>query len=179
MLAEFAIIWAILSVLCTCTTPRFVLSFSFSQGKIDLSFCPSIDNEALSLLGSSTRTHTLLLEGCSRITDVTPLRAMHTLNLSGCENLLDVSSLGAVFHLTLRNSNVSDVSALGAVSVLDLSSCHRLRDVSALGAVHTLNLSWCRSITNVDMLGSVRHLNLAHCTNISVFSPLSCCKSIR
>ena len=84
--------------------------------------------------------HTLNLQICKQLTDVSALGNVHTLNLSYCENITDVSALGNVHTLNLHNcKKITDVSALGNVDALNLWNCNKITDVSALGNVHTLH----------------------------------------
>ena len=107
--------------------------------------------------------HTLDLNYCQNISDVSALGNVHTLYLVCCQNISDVSALGRVHTLNLSDCpNISDVSALGRVHTLDLSYCPNVRDVSALGHVHTLNLRNCQNITDVSALDKVSELVLPH-----------------
>ena len=65
---------------------------------IDMSGNKNVSNKNLIMLGN---IHTLNLERCENITDVSALGNVHILNLSRCYNITDVSALGNVHTLDL------------------------------------------------------------------------------
>ena len=119
----------------------------------------------------------LILNHCTKITDVSILGNCHTLDLSRCENITDVSALGNVHTLNLSEcENITDVSALRNVHTLDLRYCENITDVGTLGNIHTLFLSFKDiniSTLNINTL-NINTLNLHgsfyQITDISVFT---------
>jgi hypothetical protein len=132
---------------------------------------PNLSNEDLMMFKD---IHSLRLETCPQITDVSMLGGLHELHIVNCQGVIDVSSLGNIHTLYLLQSYyITDVSALGNVRCLRLSGCFQIRDVSALGNVEDLDLSWCYKIYNVSALGRVKRLNLQGCSLLRDISALT------
>jgi hypothetical protein len=125
----------------------------------------NLSNTNINDVSIFSKVHTLSLNNCKNVSDVSALGGVHSLNLSNtnisdvsifskvhtlslnnCKNVSDVSALGGVHTLNLRNTNVSDVSALAGVHILDLRCCWKVRDVSALNGVYKLNLCGCNNV---------------------------------
>jgi hypothetical protein len=151
---------------------------------------------------SSTANHyqlcnlkSLLLRGCSAITDVSCFQNIPHLTLICCNGITDVSSLGKVQTLSLIGcKNVHDVSALGRVHTLDLTSCRRVTDLSALEClifygfkgtdlsglknIVILDIFYASCVADITMLRSLQVLKIDGCRGITSLSGLSKLKEL-
>ena len=111
--------------------------------------------------------HCLNLSGCSWLQnrDIAALAGVHTLSLNYCQDISNVTPLGQVHSLDLRGCvQIEDVSALSLVTNLDISWCWQVSDVSNLGALRTLNLRGCAKVTDISALSNVKHLDVKGCS---------------
>lgn len=103
-------------------------------------------------VGALAAVHTLVLDGCSGLEDMTGHTFRnHALSLSGCPKLSDCSTLGRVHTLTLSSTRVAEVSALADVKVLHMRNMDELQDVTALGNAHFLDLSGSKMVEDVSV----------------------------
>jgi len=118
--------------------------------------------QGLLFIPLSTSLHTVDLSGCSWLCDddMNNLDGVHTLRLDGCTLVTDVSALTDVYSLSMTGSAVLDVSPLAGVHTLNLSG-GRVKDVRCLGTVHTLNLSNCENVDTVEGLGGLYFLDVS------------------
>ena len=162
---------------------RLDLELSWSWSHLDLTQLETlVCREQLWLsditaIGSCTNLHTLDLQDCGLLRDITVLgngkfRSLHTVSLKGSSNLTDITALGkctSLRFLDLSNCDqLTDISALGHCSLLYrlyLTSCPYLTDITALGkcsSLKVLDVSQCRRLRNLEVLldGRRRMVNL-------------------
>jgi len=142
-----------------------------------------ITNDDLLIL-SRCKIHTLILNCCKNITDIsmfaTPSKqiekyTIHSLHLANTD-IKDYSILNNIHKLDLSwtfvdNKQIS-ILAKGKIRKLHLWMCPNISDVSPLGNLHTLYLNGCKNIKDVSALGNIHTLSLLGCKNIKDVSML-------
>ena len=117
---------------------------------LDLSGNNNVDNDVLAAIANCPNLHTLNLNYCSGVTDVSALAGcanLHTLILNACSGVTDVSALAGCANL----------------HSLNLSHCKGVTDVSALAGftnLHTLKLYNCIGVTDVSALAGCKNLKM-------------------
>ena len=130
------------------------------------------------------------------LTNVSVLKNLHTLKLNRCSLIKDVSMLGNVKHLDLSYTNVEDVSMLGNIDTLILYHT-KVKDVSKLLNVKYLDISYCDiedvsslyktkcikmsaiNTKDVSMLTQVEYLNISWCIFVKDVSNLKNLKILK
>lgn len=120
--------------------------------------------------------HTIILNRCSSIKDVSMLCNVKYLDIS-YTNVIDVSMLGKLETLILYNTNIEDVSSLGNIKYLDISYT-RVKDVSMLKNVIYLKMT-ALNVININMLTNVKFLNISWCVFIKNVSNLKNLKILK
>lgn len=138
-----------LNISCSKISDLTILSHLYA---VDISGCENIND-----VSCLKHVHTLNLSE-TEVSDVSCLgppfikydKYVHTLNLNYCYNLIDVSGLGNIHTLSLTEcENIKDISGLGfkegvtkGVHTLDINSCIGIEDISSVCNVYNLTLSY-------------------------------------
>lgn len=125
---------------------------------------PEITNDSLTALYPLATLHALRLDGCSSVSDLTPLshfQHLSQLSLAYCSvtDLTPIASLPLTKLVLDENGDLTNLSPLAAMSTLrciSLENCKLLPDealasITDLKELHTMNLGHCLSLTSTGL----------------------------
>jgi GTPase SAR1 family protein len=124
------------------------------------SYCPIVQNGALTWEWDPTRVETVCLADISVLAELNQLKNLH---LGACPNLTDISPL----------------AELNQLQSLDLGACSNLTDImplAELNQLQSLDLSFCEELTDITplaKLNQLQNLNLDDCPNLTDITPLA------
>jgi Leucine-rich repeat (LRR) protein len=123
-----------------------------------------ITNDSLTALYALATLHTLRLDGCLTVSDLTPLshlRALSQLSLRHCSvtDLRPIASLPLTKLLLDENYELTNLSPLAAMSTLrciSLEDCKLLPDealasITSLKELRTINLGYCLALSSTGL----------------------------
>eukprot|EP01018_Ginkgo_biloba_P002244 Gb_14523 [translate_table: standard] len=140
---------------------------------LDLGFCHKLTDQALEAIGVADSLETLILHGCSLITDKGLIslatgptaRTLKTLELCECDRITDLG--------------VSCLQQLSCLRVLNLAHCGpRITDIGvmalqAISRLESINLSWLINVSDASLLAiavncqKLKEINLTGCESVT------------
>jgi hypothetical protein len=153
--------------------------------ELDLSFCKTLTNESLKALTSLRRLDTLVLKGCSKLSDLRYLSqvpSLKTLSISSCISVFalpdcDLVSLEMNGCMGVRHWD--PLRNMDNLHTLSMSGCRVIDDTLEFlpSNLRNLNVAFCRDLTDFALFHIARSrmlsvLNLTGCTKITTLEPL-------
>lgn len=142
---------------------------------ITLNYCPQITD-----LTNLEYLHYINIHSCHNIQNIDALAHTHTVIVDICEGIYDISKLGGLYSLTVQRPNIAmyhhqaiiGLDKVGGLHTLYLSQIYSVKDICNLAGVHTLGLSSCYNISDVGSLGGVNALDIIGCVCINDINTL-------
>lgn len=128
------------------------------------SFARIMNNQSLSTI------HTVILDSCTYLVDVSYLGNVHTLKIDSCDDLVSLEGLGGPKQQIVKISHcrkITDFLPLKNIPQVTIISCNHFKNTNDVSGVRILSLERLSRVHDISSLSNVKYLKLSYLINLT------------